>query len=302
MFKLAVRRKRRQLFDMLRPFIMTSLATADANPGPRTVIQAAVGEKSRDITAGSKNGRSGASESFVEHVFYQLMIFFFGGEDAISITIPWLFKHLQSHPECVAKLRDEHDALLGSDPRASAARIREAPHILDSLLYTTAVIKESLRLNPATITIRQGQPDFAFHIDGSETAWPTEGFDLFDSSITIHRDPDNFPQPLEFIPERFLVPEGNEMHPPKNVWRGFQLGPRKCIGQEMALVVMKLVLVLVIREFEIELAWDDWDALRKAGGYATQRREVEGDRMYTTGKATSHPKDGAPVHARLRGS
>jgi hypothetical protein len=297
MFKLLVQRKRNQLFQILQPFIMDNISCITQRP--RTIVRAAV-DALKHETVGKGNASRAPDETFIQNVFYQLMIFFFGGDDAISLTIPRIFKQLQLHPECLDKLRQEHDALLGSDPSLARDKILEAPHILDSLQYTLAVIKETLRLDPATITIREGQPDFAFQIAGSDMPWPTDGFDLFDSSITIHRDAANFPKPLEFIPERYLVSEGHVLHPGKNLWRAFQLGPRRCIGQEQAIVVLKLVLVLVVRNFDIEMAWEEWDRLREEQGVKVQRQLVEGQRMYTTGKATSHNKDGAPVRVRIR--
>ncbi|RAL03066.1 cytochrome P450 [Aspergillus ibericus CBS 121593] len=298
-FKLLVRRKRQQIFQYIRPYITDSIGVA--SPGPRTIIRSAVEEYSQEL-ATKATGANVPDDEFVEYVFSQLMIFFFGGDDALSLTIPRVFRQLQLNPESVAKLQAEHDTVLGSDPSLAAARIREVPHILDSLPYTLGVIKETLRMNPATITIREGQPSFTFRIDGADEPWPTDGFDLFDSSITIHNDPAVFPDPEKFIPERFLVPEGDRLHPAKDIWRGFQLGPRRCIGQELAIVVLKLVLVFTVRTLDIEMAWDEWDRLRELQGLKVDRRMVEGDRMYTTGKATAHAKDGAPMHVRVRTS
>lgn len=36
-------------------------------------------------------------------------------------------------------------------------------------------------------------------------------------------------------------------------------GPRNCIGMELALTQLKLVLILTVRTLEIEQAWEDWD-------------------------------------------
>lgn len=297
MFKWSTDRRRRQLFDQLRPLILKGMEATCKHPN--TIVQAAV--KEYNAEEGRPTGHVDTTdEGFIEQVFCQLMIFFFGGEDAVSIVIPWMIHRLASNPDCLHKLRLEHDKILGPDPALAMQKIQEAPLLLDSLQYSHAVIKETLRLNPATITIREGQPDFLLAIQGSDIRWPTHGFDLFDSSITIHRDPRNFVRPLDFLPERFLVPEGHELRPPKNTWRGFQLGPRHCIGKEFAIVLLKLVLVSIVREFDIELAWDEWDASRECMGMEVSRHCVEGERMYTTGKATSHPKDGGPVHVRMR--
>lgn len=64
--------------------------------------------------------------------------------------------------------------------------------------------------------------------------------------------------------------------------------------------MLKLVLMFTVRTFDIEMAWDEWDKVRELQGLKVDRRTVEGERMYTTGKATMHPKDGAPMHVRIR--
>ena len=48
----------------------------------------------------------------------------------------------------------------------------------------------------------------------------------------------------------------------KNAWRAFSQGPRKCIGQELAMTELRLVAVLLARRFDIEEAWEAWDATR----------------------------------------
>ena len=191
-FKRLVQRKRHQLFKQLRPFIIGNIGVV--RHGPRTIVRSAVEKFSRELLT---------------------------KESALIPQDPSLFRQHKLNPEYVTKLQAEHDAILGPDPYLAAEEIREAPHILDSLQYTLGVIKESLRMNPATITIREGQPLFTFKIKGDDDPWPTDGFDLFDSSITIHHDPANFADPLKFIPERFSVSEGDRLHPAKDMWRGF---------------------------------------------------------------------------------
>jgi hypothetical protein len=300
-FTLFVNYKRREMFELLRPLILQNIETFSALK-PHTIIQAAVKEYSQEVA--SKGWSRAYDEAFVKTVFHQLMIFFFSGDDAAAMTTPWAVFHLQHNPEILSTLRAEHDAVLGIDPDAAADRIRANPHVLNALPYTLAVIKETLRLSPATTTMREGQRDFAFHIREHGTDWPeywpTGGFELIDSPKTIHTDPRLFPRPHEFIPERYLVPDSHPLNPAPNTWRAFQLGVRKCIGSELAMMQIKLVLVLMVRKFDIELAWEEWDAMREKQGIKVIRQMVEGERLYTTGKATAHPKDGAPVHLKLR--
>ncbi|KAI0145372.1 cytochrome P450 [Xylariaceae sp. FL1272] len=310
-FQRLIRQKRKELFTMLRPAITAN--TELSTTSPPTIIHAASKIYGKEMLKG-ENGTSLAlsSPSFVQALFPHLMIFFFGGDDAIALVIPNMFRYLQGNPRCLIRLRAEHDSVFGPEADMAATAIRADPSKLSALPYTEGVIKETLRLSPATITIRQGQKDLTFEVQGSAAAgpWPSAGFDVLESTVTIHRDPANFPRPLEFLPERFIssaVPavdgeeSGSQEQPSANVWRGFQLGPRRCIGQELAMLELKLVLVLVARKYDVELAWEAWDALREQLT-ATKPviSTVEGDRMYTTGKATAHSKDGAPVHVRRR--
>jgi cytochrome P450 len=87
---------------------------------------------------------------------------------------------------------------------------------------------------------------------------------------TIHRRADLFPNPDEFIPERFL-----EQEIPKDAWRQFEKGPRSCIGQELALLEMKIILALMIRDFEMRAAYEEWDRMmgrEKPGEMLSGRR------------------------------
>jgi len=92
---------------------------------------------------------------------------------------------------------------------------------------------------------------------------------------TIHRRADFFPNPDDFIPERFL-----EQKIPKDAWRPFEKGPRSCIGQELALLEMKIILALTIRDFEVKAAYEEWDRMmgrEKPGDMLEGRRGMFGE-------------------------
>ena len=206
-------------------------------------------------------------KSFTAMAIGQLNTFLFAGHDTTSATICWFFRVLEQHPNVLARMRAEHDAVLGPTPHRAADLIREKPTLLNALPYTTAVIKESTRVHTNVGTIRCGEP--AFFLYGPPGSgehegrpFPTDGFIVWDGNFAAHRNPDEWHRPDEFLPERWLVTdETDPLHPPKNGWRFFASGPRVCIGQHLAMVEIKLVAALVVRRFDIECAWDKWDAV-----------------------------------------
>lgn len=199
------------------------------------------------------------SPEFVKDLISNLKNFVFAGHDTTTTTICWIFKNLQDNPDSLAKLRAEHNEVLGNDQTTAADQIRQAAHKLYNLPYTLGVIKETLRLTPVAATLRDGQSGFYLANPGDSFQYHTEGFAIWDAMPMLHRRADLWPQPDKFIPERWMVPEGDPLRPHKDAWRPFELGNRNCIGQELALIELRLVIVLVARRFDIAEAWNEWD-------------------------------------------
>ncbi|KAF4971201.1 hypothetical protein FSARC_1923 [Fusarium sarcochroum] len=245
---------------------------------------------------------------FLEMAVGQINTFLWAGFDITSSTICWLFRLLSQYPHVLAKLREEHDAVLGSNAWGAADVLRENPQLLGQLPYTQAVLRESMRVHTSVGSMRRGEPEF-FLVGppGSDPSFegkklPTEGFIVWDGTFAIHRDPDLWHRAWEFLPERFMITDPEDpLFPPPTGWRSFMAGPRSCIGQHLALVEIKLVMVLVARCFDIECAWEEWDQIHGTRNSEKARPMVWGDRCYQVG--TDSPprvKDGMPVHVRVR--
>ena len=104
----------------------------------------------------------------------------------------------------------------------------------------------------------------------------------------------------DFKPERFL-PENADSLPP-HAWRPFERGPRNCIGQELALTEMKVVLALTIREFDISAAFDESDALSNDGSMwaagasvGKPPQQMFGEDMHQILLASAKPREGMPA-------
>ncbi|KAF2497375.1 putative cytochrome P450 [Lophium mytilinum] len=230
---------------------------------------------------------TGISPQFLEMMTSQIKSVIFAGHDSSANTVCYIFHELSRHPAVLAKVRAELDEILGTDVDAAADIIKANPALLNKMDYTLAVIKETLRKWPPIAgSYRFGSKEHPLSYEGQ--TYPTWPFACYVNDYAIMRNADVFPNPLEFNPERFLVPDGHPLAVPKNAWRPFEKGPRFCVGEAMALVQTKVILVSVIRKFDI------------AACYEGPGPEMEGERMYQTLHVTAKPKDSMPARVTYR--
>lgn len=112
--------------------------------------------------------------------------------------------------------------------------------------YLDMVVNESLRKYPPAFIMRRCTKDFS--IPDSDLIIP-EGTQININVFSFHRDPNYFPMPEKFDPERFS---------PENVTRiipftylPFGDGPRKCIGGRFGMMQSKMSIAKLIVNYEI---------------------------------------------------
>lgn len=276
----------RKINDELMTYIDQELKDQDSREGPKTVLNLAIKAYLKQAPPGTASASSVADldPSFLSDVISHLRVFLLAGFDTTSYVLCIVYWSLQQNPECLPKVRAEHDEVLGRDAGSAAQRIREDPTLLNQLPYTSAVIKEAMRVQPVTGTVRAAEPGFVLTHPTTHQPLPTEGFVLYSSPHALHRHPSLWPRRLEFFPERWLVPEGHELHPVKNAWRPFEMGPRNCIGQELVQTELRAVMALTVREFDLVPQYDP-DGPKLMGDLAFQ----------VPAEVTTRPKDGLPV-------
>ncbi|KAG7151586.1 sterigmatocystin biosynthesis monooxygenase stcS like protein [Verticillium longisporum] len=187
-------------------------------------------------------------------------MFLFAGHDTTATAICWLLYSIAKYPQVAERIRGEHISVFGTTTHATREKIRQAPHLLNSLPYTLAVIKETFRIFPGPGGIRNGSADFFMTDPINGMRFPTDGFMIWDGIRSKAQAEEQWHRADEFLPERWLVTNQEDaLCPGKDSWRVFGLGPRHCIGQELALMELKLVVALVIREMDVECAWEKWD-------------------------------------------
>lgn len=261
----------------------------------RTIIDLALDEYIKE-RIGDDRIDENMDSTFKTAAMCQIRTFLFAGHDTSSSTLCYCYHLLGLHPAVRDILIGEHNEVLGPNPEQAPKLLSDRPHLLNQLPYTLAVIKETLRLYPPASSLRQGEPDFNL-TTSQGLKCPTDGFLVWSNHRAIHRNPKSWKRSEDFIPQRWLTDEDDELfNPDKGSWRSFEYGPRSCIGQELAMLEIKLTLVLTCRKFQIESAYEEFDATRTPKGPIA----VNGDKAYQILAGAAHPRDGFPCKVSIR--
>ncbi|KAI1287504.1 Cytochrome P450 3A16 [Halotydeus destructor] len=160
----------------------------------------------------------------------QLMNFFFAGKDTIVQIMKFAFYHLAVDADCQAKLHQEVSSL------------KEFTY--DSVMscqYLDAFVSETLRLHPFLATTRVANQDYVLGDTGVSVK---KGDWVFSQTYAMHTNPEYFPDPMTFQPDRFL-PENKHRIVPFS-YTPFGEGPRQCIGMRFAQLQIKVAMARAV--------------------------------------------------------
>ncbi|CAG2112131.1 unnamed protein product, partial [Medioppia subpectinata] len=167
--------------------------------------------------------------------------FMFEGHDTTSVSMSWTLYLLGRHPKVQDRLHEELDAVFGTD----ITRDITAEDIA-RMTYLDAVLKESLRMYPSVPFIgRKLNEDFRCR----DYVIPKDT-NVFLFIERMHYDPEVFPEPLRFLPERFL--ENSTSNINAYTYVPFSAGARSCIGKRFAVTEEKIILAKVCLNFRLE--------------------------------------------------
>jgi cytochrome P450 len=188
------------------------------------------------------------------------------GADTTSLTLAAAVFYLVRHARVMHILEEEISSTFSSSKSFDST----TPSKLVALPYLRAVIEETLRLSPPVPSLLPREVlKGGITIDGN---FIPEGTIVGVPAYAIHRNPEYFPEPDKFIPERWLAtePADNASSPPfthiprtrqsvslaRQAFLAFSQGSRGCIGRQLAYYELHTALAHLLYRFEIRLAHD----------------------------------------------
>jgi cytochrome P450 len=166
----------------------------------------------------------------------ELMTMLVAGHETTASTLAWAFERLGRNPRVLGRLQEEIDADGGNG-------------------YLTATIQETLRRRPVLPNVAPRLVMKPVEIGG--WSYPP-GVCLVGNAYLVHHDPEIYPDPYEFRPERFL-----DEPPGTYTWIPFGGGRRRCIGASFAMLEMQIVLRSVLAARELRPAGNGFERARR---------------------------------------
>ncbi|KAK3039865.1 hypothetical protein RJ639_028258 [Escallonia herrerae] len=167
---------------------------------------------------------------------------YLAGYETTAVSATWCLMLLASNPEWQARVRAEAlEVCKGQVPNADMVR---------KMKQLTMVINESLRLYPPVAVVsREAFKDMKF---GNINI--PEGVNLWTFVLTIHTDPEIWGEDAyQFNPDRFANGITGACKLP-HLYMPFGVGPRVCLGQNLALVELKILISLIVSNFSFSLS------------------------------------------------
>lgn len=186
-------------------------------------------------------------------VYCQTMMLMMVATETTATLLSHTIYLLAHHPKVQGTLYDELAKIrlrTNGDNNTQTSSDQFDYESLTSCLYLDCVISETLRLmSPALSMDREASEDYFIEEYGIHVA---KGTVVNLAYYAIHRDPDYWPEPDKFKPERFL-PE-SKMNIKPGSYCPFGIGPRSCVGFRFALTESKIAIAKLVTEFRFKRA------------------------------------------------
>ncbi|KFM82975.1 hypothetical protein X975_00801, partial [Stegodyphus mimosarum] len=193
-----------------------------------------------------------------DELIAQCVLFFFVGYETTASTLTFMAYCLASNPDCQEKLIQEVDDAFKKYGHVDHDVTRD-------MKYLDYVISETLRMYPIlTLTERTGITDYKL---GNTGITVEKGIRVAFLVYAMHYDPEFFPEPERFNPERWVKDDSGKLSHPQYAYLPFGAGPRNCLGMRFALMEIKVCIANILRHYRFRKAKTTKEPLPFIPGY-----------------------------------
>ncbi|XP_050295939.1 cytochrome P450 4C1-like isoform X2 [Anthonomus grandis grandis] len=178
------------------------------------------------------------TDTEIEH---EVNTFLFGGQDTTVATLTFAFVALGNYPDILKRVQEELDHIFADDPFRKIT-----PKDINEMEYLDRVVKEVLRFF-CFVPFLGRYLEEDVEIDG---VLIPKGVNVIIDLFDLHHDPDHYPEPYKFDPDRFLPENSAERHP--YAYAPFSAGARNCLGQKFAIRNVKTLLSYILRKYNVK--------------------------------------------------
>lgn len=179
------------------------------------------------------------SADYITGIFISMM---FAGHHTSSGTAAWALIELMRHPAVMKDVVAELDELYADGSEVSFQALRSIPRL-------EAALKETLRLHPPLIILMRvvaEEIELAGHVIAPGTV-------VAASPRVSNRIASDFPDPDAFDPGRYVDPRQEDLQN-RWTWIPFGAGKHRCVGNAFAMMQMKAIFSVILRDYEFEMA------------------------------------------------
>ncbi|CAG2118589.1 unnamed protein product [Medioppia subpectinata] len=233
--------------DLLQLMLDTKMSTEEMSSMSYEKMTAGNDKESQaNGQNGAKNGTNGVKHGVKSDIVLtedeikaNSVLFYEAGYETTSTALGFMAHILVNYPDIQERVREEVRQLHENEGKLDF-------NCVNKLEYLECVLNETMRIYPPVITFvsRECLQDYKY----KDITIP-KGAGVQIATHYLHHDPDYWPEPEVFDPERFSADRKHEIHP--NSWQPFGSGPRNCIGLRFALFEAKLALAKLLLNYRL---------------------------------------------------
>ncbi|EZA50778.1 hypothetical protein DMN91_001383 [Ooceraea biroi] len=205
----------------------------------------ALDNDARKVQIGSNKDAQAAKDKILDEntIAAQAFVFFVAGYETSSNTIAFCLYELALNQEIQEKTRQEiYDVINAQNGKLTYDAVQE-------MKYLDMVILETLRKYPSAPLLSR-KCEYKYQIPDSKVELPA-GMRVIIPIYGLHHDPNYYPDPATFNPERFTEENRRTRHP--YTYLPFGEGPRNCIGMRFALLQIKMGIISFLKNHQVDI-------------------------------------------------